>query len=129
MADQYATHEQGDVPAGSFSVWWLSGGLVAAFTMNRPDEEWVDAAKAGRREMAFGNAGAYAFVRLWVSGKSHRRRTDQNVHLDGSRSRRASSRPGPNAKLPGQRHQQDQGQQDRAGQPVHLPGILVRSLE
>jgi NADPH-dependent 2,4-dienoyl-CoA reductase/sulfur reductase-like enzyme len=40
----------GDVPAGSFSVWWLSGGVVvAAFTMNRPDEErqsapkWIEA--------------------------------------------------------------------------------------
>jgi len=38
------------VPAGSFSVWWLSGGVpVAAFTMNRPDEEreaapkWIEA--------------------------------------------------------------------------------------
>ncbi len=31
---------RGDVPAGSFSVWWLSGEVpVAAFTMNRPAEE------------------------------------------------------------------------------------------
>jgi NADPH-dependent 2,4-dienoyl-CoA reductase/sulfur reductase-like enzyme len=41
---------RGDVPAGSFSVWWLKGGVVvAAFTMNRPDEEreaapkWIEA--------------------------------------------------------------------------------------
>lgn len=31
---------RGDVDGGSFSVWWLRGGrLVAAFAMNRPDEE------------------------------------------------------------------------------------------
>jgi len=31
---------RGDLQTSSFSVWWLSGGrLVAAFTMNRPDEE------------------------------------------------------------------------------------------
>jgi 3-phenylpropionate/trans-cinnamate dioxygenase ferredoxin reductase component len=31
---------RGDLDTSSFSVWWLRGGrLVAAFTMNRPDEE------------------------------------------------------------------------------------------
>jgi NADPH-dependent 2,4-dienoyl-CoA reductase/sulfur reductase-like enzyme len=31
---------RGDLHTSSFSVWWLSrGNLVAAFTMNRPDEE------------------------------------------------------------------------------------------
>jgi NADPH-dependent 2,4-dienoyl-CoA reductase/sulfur reductase-like enzyme len=31
---------RGDLQTSSFSVWWLSGDtLVAAFTMNRPDEE------------------------------------------------------------------------------------------
>jgi NADPH-dependent 2,4-dienoyl-CoA reductase/sulfur reductase-like enzyme len=31
---------RGDISSGSFSVWWLSGGkLVAAFVMDRPDEE------------------------------------------------------------------------------------------
>lgn len=31
---------RGDLQTSSFSVWWLSGNtLVAAFTMNRPDEE------------------------------------------------------------------------------------------
>ena len=31
---------RGDLQTNSFSVWWLSGNrLVAAFTMNRPDEE------------------------------------------------------------------------------------------
>jgi NADPH-dependent 2,4-dienoyl-CoA reductase/sulfur reductase-like enzyme len=32
--------ERGDLSSSSFSVWWLrQGRLVAAFTMNRPDEE------------------------------------------------------------------------------------------
>jgi len=32
--------ERGDLGSASFSVWWLQGErLVAAFTMNRPDEE------------------------------------------------------------------------------------------
>jgi len=32
--------ERGDLTSSSFSVWWLrQGRLVAAFTMNRPDEE------------------------------------------------------------------------------------------
>ncbi|HEY7802139.1 MAG TPA: FAD-dependent oxidoreductase [Dehalococcoidia bacterium] len=41
---------RGDVTTNSFSVWWLRGGqLVAAFVMNRPDEErdaapaWIEA--------------------------------------------------------------------------------------
>ena len=37
-ADQ--TVERGDISSSSFSVWWLKGGrVVAAFAMNRPDEE------------------------------------------------------------------------------------------
>jgi NADPH-dependent 2,4-dienoyl-CoA reductase/sulfur reductase-like enzyme len=32
--------ERGDLSGSSFSVWWLRhGSLVAAFTMNRPEEE------------------------------------------------------------------------------------------
>jgi len=32
--------ERGDVASTSFSVWWLKEGrVVAAFAMNRPDEE------------------------------------------------------------------------------------------
>lgn len=32
--------ERGDVSSSSFSVWWLrQGQLIAAFTMNRPDDE------------------------------------------------------------------------------------------
>ena len=32
--------ERGDVASSSFSVWWLrQKRLVAAFTMNRPEEE------------------------------------------------------------------------------------------
>jgi NADPH-dependent 2,4-dienoyl-CoA reductase/sulfur reductase-like enzyme len=41
---------RGDIKSSSFSVWWLAGPrLVAAFTMNRPDEEreaapeWIQA--------------------------------------------------------------------------------------
>jgi 3-phenylpropionate/trans-cinnamate dioxygenase ferredoxin reductase component len=41
---------RGDITTNSFSVWWLRGGqLVAAFVMNRPDEErdaapaWIEA--------------------------------------------------------------------------------------
>jgi hypothetical protein len=31
---------RGDISSTSFSVWWLNGErLIAAFTMNRPDEE------------------------------------------------------------------------------------------
>jgi hypothetical protein len=31
---------RGDLASSSFSVWWVrQGRLVAAFTMNRPDEE------------------------------------------------------------------------------------------
>ncbi len=44
---------RGDVSSGSFSTWWLRGGrLVAAFAMNRPDEEresapkWIEAKQA-----------------------------------------------------------------------------------
>ena len=47
------TVHRGDVSSGSFSVWWLRRGiLVAAFTMNRPDEEretapkWIEAKQA-----------------------------------------------------------------------------------
>jgi 3-phenylpropionate/trans-cinnamate dioxygenase ferredoxin reductase component len=47
------TVHRGDVPGGSFSVWWLRRGvLVAAFTMNRPDEEretapkWIEGKQA-----------------------------------------------------------------------------------
>jgi NADPH-dependent 2,4-dienoyl-CoA reductase/sulfur reductase-like enzyme len=37
---------RGDVTSRSFSAWWLSGGrLVAAFVMNRPDEEREAAAR------------------------------------------------------------------------------------
>jgi len=37
-ADEIVEH--GDLSSSSFSVWWLrQGRLVAAFTMNRPDEE------------------------------------------------------------------------------------------
>jgi NADPH-dependent 2,4-dienoyl-CoA reductase/sulfur reductase-like enzyme len=40
------TIHRGDLAGGSFSVWWLRHGvLVAAFTMNRPDEEREAAAK------------------------------------------------------------------------------------
>jgi hypothetical protein len=41
---------RGDLSSSSFSVWWLrQNRLVAAFTMNRPDEEreaaprWIEA--------------------------------------------------------------------------------------
>ena len=38
--DARETVVRGDANSPSFSVWWLNGdGLVAAFTMNRPDEE------------------------------------------------------------------------------------------
>jgi NADPH-dependent 2,4-dienoyl-CoA reductase/sulfur reductase-like enzyme len=44
--------ERGDLSSTSFSVWWLKEGrLVAAFTMNRPDEErnaaprWIQSQK------------------------------------------------------------------------------------
>ncbi len=47
-ADQVA--HRGDLDSKSFSVWWLrQKRLVAAFTMNRPDEErdlaprWIEA--------------------------------------------------------------------------------------
>ena len=40
------TIERGDLNSTSFSVWWLRGErLVAAFTMNRPDEERESAPK------------------------------------------------------------------------------------
>ena len=52
-ADADETVHRGDVSSGSFSVWWLRRGiLVAAFTMNRPDEEretapkWIEAKQA-----------------------------------------------------------------------------------
>ena len=37
-ADEVVT--RGDIETPSFSVWWLRGGrVVAAFVMDRPDEE------------------------------------------------------------------------------------------
>ena len=57
---------RGDANSPSFSVWWLNGDrLVAAFTMNRPDEE---------RELAPG----------WIQSKQHLSReclTDQSRPL------------------------------------------------
>src|SRR5205823_4109604 len=39
-ADAEETVHRGDLSSNSFSVWWLRrGSVVAAFTMNRPDEE------------------------------------------------------------------------------------------
>jgi hypothetical protein len=44
---------RGDVKTNSFSVWWLRGQqLVAAFVMNRPDDErtaapqWIESKRA-----------------------------------------------------------------------------------
>jgi hypothetical protein len=54
-ADQVVT--RGDITTKSFSVWWLRGQqLLAAFVMNRPDEEraaapqWIESKRpvAGR---------------------------------------------------------------------------------
>jgi hypothetical protein len=40
MAEADEVIERGDLASTSFSVWWLKQQrLVAAFTMNRPDEE------------------------------------------------------------------------------------------
>ena len=50
--------EQGDITSNSFSVWWLrENRLVAAFTMNRPDEEreaapkWIQSGEPAPLEM------------------------------------------------------------------------------
>ena len=58
--------ERGDLSGPSFSVWWLrKEQLVAAFTMNRPDEErdaaqrWL-AAKARVSAVKLKNAGSVA---------------------------------------------------------------------
>jgi len=45
-AEAEETVHRGDLSTNSFSVWWLrQGRLVAAFTMNRPDEERENAPK------------------------------------------------------------------------------------
>ena len=55
--------ERGDVSTSSFSVWWLSNGrLVAAFVMNRPNEErdrapqWIASKQPVRAEELRGAA-------------------------------------------------------------------------
>jgi NADPH-dependent 2,4-dienoyl-CoA reductase/sulfur reductase-like enzyme len=55
-AEQVAT--RGDLATNSFSVWWLRGQrLVAAFVMNRPDDErtfapqWIESKRAVGREL------------------------------------------------------------------------------
>jgi len=52
-SDADETIHRGDLSTNSFSVWWLQQGrLVAAFAMNRPDEErdaaprWIEARQA-----------------------------------------------------------------------------------
>jgi NADPH-dependent 2,4-dienoyl-CoA reductase/sulfur reductase-like enzyme len=49
-ADSTEVVHRGDLTGNSFSVWWIrDGGLIAAFAMNRPDEErnatpkWIEA--------------------------------------------------------------------------------------
>jgi NADPH-dependent 2,4-dienoyl-CoA reductase/sulfur reductase-like enzyme len=56
--DARETVVRGDANSPSFSVWWLNGdGLVAAFTMNRPDEErelapeWIKSKQRMSREL------------------------------------------------------------------------------